>query len=104
MEQMRALIHSPQYQCYIVSCADNYGDYGHVGFINLELQEQGILIKASCSDADSGSSIDGDGLAHIINHFLRQGTKAVRARFVPTKRNAPAGEMLAHLGSYRFPA
>jgi FkbH-like protein len=99
MEQMRALIHSPQYQCFIVSCADNYGDYGHVGFINLELQEQGILIKdCMFSCRIQGKRIDEAVLAHIINHFLRQGTKAVRARFVPTKRNAPAGEMLAHLG------
>ncbi|HZQ48559.1 MAG TPA: HAD-IIIC family phosphatase, partial [Verrucomicrobiae bacterium] len=44
-DDLRALIHSKSNDCYLVSCADNYGDYGQVGFITVELQERGILIR-----------------------------------------------------------
>ena len=99
LEETRALIHAPDRHCYIVSCADNYGDYGYVGFITLAFEDDGILIRdCMFSCRIQGKRIDEAVLAHIINHYLSRGSKTVRARFIPTKKNAPAGEMLARLG------
>lgn len=99
LEETRALIHSPDCQCYIVSCADNYGDYGYVGFITLAFADDGILIRdCMFSCRIQGKRIDEAVLAHIINQHISDGAKVVRARFIPTKKNAPAGEMLARLG------
>lgn len=99
LEETRALIHDPARHCYIISCADNYGDYGYVGFITLSFEEQEILIRdCMFSCRIQGKRIDEAVLAHIINHYVRQGAAAVRARFIATKKNAPAGEMLARLG------
>jgi FkbH-like protein len=99
LEETRALIHSPDCHCYIVSCADNYGDYGHVGFITLAFQDDGILIRdCMFSCRIQGKRIDEAVLAHIINQYISQGSKVVRARFIATKKNAPAGEMLTRLG------
>lgn len=99
VEETRALIHSKERDCFIISCADNYGDYGHVGFINIEHKGREILLRdCMFSCRIQGKRVDEAVLAHIINHYLRNGTTAVRARFISTKRNAPAGEMLARLG------
>ena len=99
LEEMRALIHSAECDCYIVFCSDNYGDYGHVGFICVARQDQGVLIRdCMFSCRIQGKRIDEAVLAHLINHYLSCGAAAVRARFIPTKRNAPAGKMLARLG------
>ena len=98
LDETRALIHSPDCQCYIVSCADNYGDYGYVGFITLAFEDEGILIRdCMFSCRIQGKRIDEAVLAHIINQHISDGAKVVRSRFIPTK-NAPAGEMLARLG------
>jgi FkbH-like protein len=99
LEETRALIHSPDCRCYIVSCADNYGDYGYVGFITLAFQDEGIVVRdCMFSCRIQGKRIDEAVLAHIINQHISDGAKVVRARFIPTKKNAPAGEMLARLG------
>ncbi len=98
LDETRALIHSPDCQCYIVSCADNYGDYGYVGFITLAFEDEGILIRDACFCRIQGKRIDEAVLAHIINQHISDGAKVVRSRFIPTKKNAPAGEMLARLG------
>lgn len=99
LEETRALIHAPDRHCYIVSCADNYGDYGYVGFITLAFEDDGILIRdCMFSCRIQGKRIDEAVLAHIINQYINDGAKAVRARFIPTKKNAPAGEMLTRLG------
>jgi FkbH-like protein len=99
LEETRALIHSPDCHCYIVSCSDNYGDYGYVGFITLAFQNDGILIRdCMFSCRIQGKRIDEAVLAQIINQYISGGAKVVRARFISTKKNAPAGEMLARLG------
>jgi len=99
LEETRALIHDPERHCYIVSCSDNYGDYGYVGFITIGFEDQGILIRdCMFSCRIQGKRIDEAVLAHIINHYLSTGATALRARFFATKKNAPAGEMLARLG------
>jgi FkbH-like protein len=98
-EEMRDLIHSADRDCYIVSCSDNYGDYGHVGFICVSWQHGGILVRdCMFSCRIQGKGIDEAVLAHLINHYLSRGATAVRARFIQTKRNVPAGQMLARLG------
>ncbi|HET6220283.1 MAG TPA: HAD-IIIC family phosphatase [Acidobacteriaceae bacterium] len=98
-EEMRELIHSAERDCYIVSCSDNYGDYGHVGFICVSWQDEGILIRdCMFSCRIQGKGIDEAVLAHLINHYLSRGATAVRARFIQTKRNVPAGQMLGRLG------
>lgn len=105
LEEMRALIHSTSNQCFIISCADNYGDYGQVGFINIKLVERGFLIEdCMFSCRIQGKRIDEAVLAHLSNRFLKPDTRSVRARFIPTKRNAPAAEMLGKLGFVSDPA
>jgi FkbH-like protein len=99
LEETRALIHNPERHCYIVSCSDNYGDYGYVGFITVGFEEQGILIRdCMFSCRIQGKRIDEAVLAHLINRHVGEGATTVRARFIPTKKNAPAGEMLSRLG------
>jgi FkbH-like protein len=99
LDETRALIHNPDRHCYIVSCSDNYGDYGYVGFITLAFEDQRILIRdCMFSCRIQGKRIDEAVLAHIINHYVSAGAKIVQARFIATKKNAPAGQMLAHLG------
>jgi FkbH-like protein len=99
LAELRALIHSAECDCYIVSCSDNYGDYGHVGFISVARQDQEVLIRdCMFSCRIQGKGIDEAVLAHLINNYMSRGATAVRARFIPTKRNAPAGQMLARLG------
>lgn len=105
LEEMRALIHSGSNQCFIISCADNYGDYGQVGFINFKVLESGLLIEdCMFSCRIQGKRIDEAVLAHLINRLLKPDTQTLRARFIPTKRNAPAAEMLAKLGFAPDPA
>src|SRR3569833_2702308 len=99
LEETRALIHSPDCHCYIVSCADNYGDYGYVGFITLAFQDEGILIRdCMFSCRIQGKRIDEAVLAHIINQFISDGAKVVRARFISTKKNTPTKKKQARLG------
>src|SRR3569833_3004611 len=99
LEETRALIHSPDCHCYIVSCSDNYGDYGYVGFITVAIQDEGIVIRdCMFSCRIQGKRIDEAVLAHIINQFISDDAKTVLAPFMPTKKNAPAGEMLTRLG------
>jgi len=99
LEELRALIHNPAQPCYIVSCADKYGDYGHVGFIVLARDGNDLLLRdCMFSCRVQGKRIDEAVLIHIINHHLRNGITSIRARFIPTKRNAPAGEMLQRVG------
>jgi len=99
VDETRALIHSQECQSFIVSCSDNYGNYGYVGFITIAVQATAILLRdCMFSCRIQGKRIDEAVLVHLINHYVRKGATAVRARFVPTKRNAPPGEMLARLG------
>lgn len=99
LEELRSLIHDPAQPCYIVSCADKYGDYGHIGFIVLVKNGDDLLLRdCMFSCRVQGKRIDEAVLAHVINHHLRHGTRSVRARFIATKRNAPAGEMLKRVG------
>lgn len=99
LEQTRALIHSADCHCYIISCSDKYGDYGYVGFICIGLENQGIVIKdCMFSCRIQGKRIDEAVLSRVINYYIGNGVASVRARFVPTKRNAPAGEMLKRVG------
>ena len=45
LEEMRTLIHSAECDCYVVSCSDNYGDYGHVRYISVARQDRCVLIR-----------------------------------------------------------
>ncbi len=99
MDELRALIHDPDRFCYIVSCTDKYGDYGHVGFVVIVKSGSGILLRdCMFSCRVQGKRIDEAALAHLLNYHLRDTVTAVEARFKPTKRNVPAGEMLARVG------
>jgi FkbH-like protein len=99
MNELRALIQDPDRHCYLVECSDKYGNYGHIGFVVIALQAEGILLHdCMFSCRVQGKRIDEAVLAHLINHYVRDGALAIKARFKPTKRNAPAGEMLARLG------
>jgi FkbH-like protein len=98
-DELRALIHSAECDCFIVSSSDNYGSYGHVGFIVVARRGQAITIRdCMFSCRIQGKRIDEAVLAHVINQYLADGITSVQARFIASRRNAPAGDMLRRLG------
>ena len=87
LEETRALIHSPDCHCYIISCSDNYGDYGYVGFITLAFQDDGILIQdCMFSCRIQGKRIDEAVLAQIINQYLSGGAKSFARDLFPRRK------------------
>jgi FkbH-like protein len=98
-DELRRMIHGSDCDCFVVSCSDRYGVYGHVGFIVVTRTAERMLIRdCMFSCRIQGKRIDQAVLASIINHYLLEGVTSVQARFVATARNAPAGEMLRRLG------
>jgi len=104
VEQLRDLLQDPVLDCFIISCSDRYGDYGHVGFIVVERAGREIVFRdCMFSCRVQGKRIDEAVLAYLSNHYLGGGVMQVRARFIPSKRNAPGGEMLARVGFEKLP-
>lgn len=99
IDELRAMINAADRDCFVISSADNYGDYGHVGFIVIDRSGKQVLIRdCMFSCRIQGKRIDEAVLVYLINMYLSDGATGVWARFIPSQRNSPAGQMLSRLG------
>jgi|tagenome__1003787_1003787.scaffolds.fasta_scaffold20974671_3 FkbH-like protein len=96
-ETLAAMLEDDALDCFVMSCQDNFGDYGTVGFAVVEKAgPQLIDLMFSCR-------IQAKRVEHAFLEFLlaweaEQGHDELLVRYVRTERNSPAGKVFDDLG------
>lgn len=111
-DTLAELLGDESLDCYVMSCVDNFGDYGTVGFAVVE-KDGPTLIDLMFSCRIQAKRIEHAFLEFLLSWHLKQGRDELRARYVQTERNSPAGKVFSDLAfelvatddnvkSYRF--
>ena len=83
--------------CFVMRCADNFGDYGTVGFAVVEKAGPTLLdLMFSCRI--QAKRVEHAFLEFVLSREARRGRDALLARYVQTERNRPAAKVFDDLG------
>lgn len=100
LDEVRALSRSAHHRLYTLKIQDRFGDYGLTGVVIIDRHDETIwavdTLLLSCRVL--GRGVEGALLALLAQDAGREAVIAVRARFVPTEKNAPAAGFLADHG------
>lgn len=92
-----AILDDPANDCFVVSCTDTFGDYGTVGFLVVD-REQECLTDAMFSCRVHFKHIEHAALSFVLHRSRDRGATHFDARFRATDRNADAASVFADLG------
>lgn len=96
-DEAAEIIENPAHECYVVSCFDDYGDYGTVGFLVVDT-ESSTLRDAMFSCRVRFKHVEHAALAFLIERARQRGAVHLDARFHETERNAEAASVFDDLG------
>jgi predicted enzyme involved in methoxymalonyl-ACP biosynthesis len=82
--------------CFVMSCTDNFGDYGTVGFAVVE-KDGPKLIDLMFSCRIQAKRVEHAFLEFLLSWGASHGRDALLARYVETKRNRPAAKVFDDL-------
>ena len=96
-EEIEALLSDPAHEAFVVSCTDNYGQYGTVGFVLVNRAEV-CLRDAMFSCRIQFKHVEHAMLSFLLERYRETGAAAFHARFCETKKNAAAASVFADMG------
>jgi FkbH-like protein len=91
-ETLAAMLTDERLDCFVMSCADDFGDYGTVGFAVVE-KDGPKLVDLMFSCRIQSKRVEHAFLEFLLSWEARQGRDELLARYVRTERNSPAGEV-----------
>lgn len=99
--EIKAFLAKPQAHCQVVRVVDRFGDYGLVGVLMYEELADRLKVDTfllSCR-------VLGRGVEHFIvawlgRRALEHAKAAVEFVYLPTAKNAPAGEFIGSIGAH----
>jgi FkbH-like protein len=91
---------APGYARLTLRCADRWGDYGLIGFADLDLA-RGELLAFFMSCRVQRKRVEHAAFAHMAALARGAGTDVLRVRFRETERNGAAVRLLEDLGFER---
>jgi FkbH-like protein/thioester reductase-like protein len=97
--QLCELLEGDEYEGYVISCQDRFGDYGIIGFILLSIQDNTLIVRnllVSCRVLGRGVEV------HILKHIhaicRAKSFVTVSFKYNDTGRNIPGREFLTSIG------
>jgi FkbH-like protein len=85
---------------WTLRCLDRFGDYGLIGFVELDLKA-GMLLEFFMSCRVQRKRVEHAVFAHMAQALRKRGHKEMQVRFRATERNGAAVRMLTELGFER---
>ena len=85
---------------WTLRCLDRFGDYGLIGFVELDL-ESGMLLEFFMSCRVQRKRVEHAVFAHVAEALRARGHDEIKVRFRATERNGAAVRMLSELGFER---
>lgn len=98
--QIQQLCNSEKFECQVVKVKDRFGDYGLVGLLLFETQENALYVDTfllSCRVL--GRGVEHKMLAHLGAIAQEKGLKQVKLDYKPTQKNQPIINFLNSVGS-----
>jgi FkbH-like protein len=96
-EQLEAMIDNSNYETYVLTCRDRFGEYGTVGFCIIDRREPRVLDLAfSCRIQNK--RVEHAFLSHILHEYRQNGSPELWANYRKTERNAPQGRVFDDMG------
>lgn len=98
--EIKTLVDSGEFSCYVAHVSDRFGDYGLVGVFILEEEKDDLLVDTfllSCRVLGRGAAHR--MLAEIGKIAKEKAKKQVIARYIPTEKNEPAKNFLMEVGA-----
>jgi FkbH-like protein len=95
-ETLAELVEDESFECFVMSCVDNFGDYGTVGFAVVE-KAGPKLIDLMFSCRIQAKRVEHAFLEFLLSREAKEGHDEVLARYVQTERNTPAGKVFEDL-------
>lgn len=94
-ESLAEMLEDERFDCFVMSCRDNFGDYGTVGFGVVEKDGQLIDLMFSCRI--QAKRVEHAFLEFLLSSYGKQGLEELHARYVQTERNSAAGKVFEDL-------
>lgn len=95
-ETLAELLEDESLDCFVMSCVDNFGDYGTVGFAVVE-KAGPKLIDLMFSCRIQAKRVEHAFLEFLLSRKAKEGHDELFARYVQTERNTPAGKVFEDL-------
>jgi FkbH-like protein len=95
-ETLAQMLEDNSLDCYVMSCVDNFGDYGTVGFAVVE-KVGPKLIDLMFSCRVQAKRVEHAFLEFLLSRAAHEGHEELLARYVQTERNTPAGKVFQDL-------
>jgi amino acid adenylation domain-containing protein/FkbH-like protein/non-ribosomal peptide synthase protein (TIGR01720 family)/FkbM family methyltransferase len=97
--EIQQLCNSGGKQCQVVKVKDRFGDYGLVGLLLFEAQENALVVDTfllSCRVL--GRGVEHKMLSYLGTLAQERGLERVEVFYIPTKKNQPARDFLTSVG------
>lgn len=95
-EALAETLEDERFDCFVMSCVDNFGDYGTVGFAVVE-KAGPKLIDLMFSCRIQAKRVEHAFLEFLLSRAAKEGHDEMFARYAQTERNAPAGKVFEDL-------
>jgi FkbH-like protein len=94
--ELGEMLENESLDCFVMSCVDNFGDYGTVGFAIVETDGP-RLIDLMFSCRVQAKRVEHAFLEFLLSRYSKQGSTELLARYVQTERNSAAGKVFDDL-------
>jgi FkbH-like protein len=95
-ETLAEMLDDERFDCFAMSCVDNFGDYGTVGFAVVE-KAGPKLIDLMFSCRIQAKRVEHAFLEFLLSREAKDGHGELVARYAQTERNTPAGKVFQDL-------
>ena len=99
-EEITAFMDSPDHIIKFLQVEDKFGDYGITGVVVLKNlnEDEWVIDTLLLSCRILGKNVELALMREIVNTLREKGAKKIRAKFIPTPKNAPAKEFFSECG------
>ena len=99
ISELRHLAISPEHAFIVASMSDKFGSFGVIATALLVFQEKAVIDSFLMSCRVIGRGVEAAALAHLARLAADRGYRELYGEFLPTKRNQPARDLYAGMGS-----
>ena len=102
-DALRALLDCDRIHCFLYRVEDCFGDYGITAIVIVNCQEEFPVITDFCMSCRIMGKHLEDAIIDGVEQTMRQlGYHAIRALYIPSKKNLPVAELYDRLGYSRI--
>jgi FkbH-like protein len=102
-EDLTKLIHSPELDCFLVACNDDFGDYGTVGFCIIERGDSEVTVKElAISCRVLGKRVEQMFFKNMMEIYNKQGKHTLWLVYRNTGKNIPSMRVIEDIGFELF--